>query len=374
MTSKHVVKGAFALSSLFISLSGAAFAADAAGGKVFNPDTSVNFLGLMQHGTGVSNDRTSPDHNGILLQEAELQFFADVDPYLRANALLSIAQEDGGTGYGIDPEEVFLETIDLPVVTLRAGKMKLALGKHNTLHTHAFPFIDAPLVNQRLLGDEGLNETGVSAAALLPFAWFSEFTLQGFSETNEDLFSISGASPSDVPPSGRVGGLMNWRNLWDLSDDLTYELAAYGTRGKNAMNAFSTVWGADSIFKWRPSEGGKYHALVWASEYLNGNRRGLVDGTSGENIARLGGWASWLQYQFAERWWIQARAEKAGTPHSDALPTSRKYSALLGFFPSEFSGFRLQYDRQKDSDRERTDHTLALQFNVTIGAHPAHSY
>ena len=53
------------------------------------------------------------------------------------------------------------------------------MGKHNQLHTHAFPFILAPLINLNLLGDEGLSDVGFSTAILLPAtSWFSELTLQ----------------------------------------------------------------------------------------------------------------------------------------------------------------------------------------------------
>jgi hypothetical protein len=335
-------------------------------GKGFNPDTSVNFLGLWERGTALSSDRSVTPRNGFRLQEAEMQFNSDVDPYLKAVALFSVAQEDGSTGYGIDPEEVYLESISLPLVTLRAGKFKLALGKHNQLHTHAFPFIDAPLIHQQLLGEEGLNEVGISAAVLLPVSWYSEIVLQGFDPSNGLLYnSLS---------SGDVGGLAHLKNLWDLSEDLTFELGLSGTRARNSFAQDSSVLGADATFKWRPAVGGKYHALVWSSEYLGGKREGLLDISTGTSRERLGGFASWLQYQFAERWWIQARGEQAGVASSVGTPKQTRESALLGFFPSEFSGFRLQYDHLTTGGKDKADHTVALQYNISIGAHPAHAY
>ena len=51
-----------------------------------------------------------------------------------------------------------------------------------------------------------------------------------------------------------------------------------------------------------------------------------------------------------------------------------KESVLLAFLPSEFSGLRLQYDYIQDRARTRNDHTIAFQYNITIGAHPAHAY
>jgi hypothetical protein len=65
-----------------------------------------------------------------------------------------------------------------------------------------------------------------------------------------------------------------------------------------------------------------------------------------------------------------------GSPQSDtpSLAKVDKQSALVGFFPSEFSGLRLQYDRIHDRARPRIDHTIAFQYNISIGAHPAHAY
>ena len=337
----------------------AVFSATAfAAGKPFNPDTSVNFLGLIQQGNQGSNDRNAVSHNGAQLQEAEVQFLSDVDPYLRANALLSISPNGKGD-FGIDPEEVFLETTTVPYVTLKAGKFKEALGKHNQLHTHAFPFIDAPLIHQRLLGDEGLNESGVSAATLIPVSWFMEVTVQGVSNNNATLYGS--------PSAGDFAEVAHLKNLFDLTDDLTMESGFSGTQGPNQWGSKSNVFGADLTFKWRPAEGGKYKAIIWSTEYLDGKLMGKPTGST------LGGIASWVQYQFAERWWVQGRYEFVGLPRSSDITTQNKQSALLAFFPSEFSGFRIQYDHLAQKDLP-AGHNIAFQYNITIGAHPAHAY
>src|SRR5689334_10826193 len=62
----------------------------AGGGKPLNPDISANILTLYQK-SNRGNAATSASPNGFALQETEIQFTADVDPYLRASALLSIA-------------------------------------------------------------------------------------------------------------------------------------------------------------------------------------------------------------------------------------------------------------------------------------------
>lgn len=339
-------------------------------GKQFNPDVSANLLGLYQSGD-LSRDRNVSPHSGFSLQEAEVQFTSDIDVYFRGQAMFSLKQTAGA--WGIDPEEVFLETISLPRVTVRVGKFFMGMGKHNQLHEHAFPFIDAPLINEQLFGDEGLNEVGVSAAVLLPTDWYSEIFLQGFQPSSNVFYNMSGGTG---PDSNAPAGLVRWKNLLELSDSLTGELGLAGSMGRNEFDMTSSVYGADLTFKWRPTVGGKYQALIWSMEYLTADRKGFTDPTSGASTEKLGGLATWIQYQFAERWWVQGRYDTVGLSRSDAAsqPKINRESFLVGFFPSEFTGLRAQYSLQSTEGASKTDHVFALQFNVSIGAHPAHAY
>jgi hypothetical protein len=134
--------------------------------------------------------------------------------------------------------------------------------------------------------------------------------------------------------------------------------------------------GQDLSIKWRPTEGGKYTSFTFATEALQGR---IQDRAEGEDMS---GFATWIQYQFLERWWVQARGEQATIPHlvdeadltaGTKEETWSKVSALVGYVPSEFSAFRLQWDQLRD-DQDEPVNRVALQMNITIGAHPAHSY
>jgi hypothetical protein len=321
--------------------------------KVFNPDISINLLGLYQY-----HDKAGYGSDGLSLQEAELQFMSDVDPYWRASALFSVSKD--GSNWRFVPEEVFAETTSLPFVTLKAGKFKAALGKHNQIHTHAFPFIDAPEVNTHLLGEEGLNEAGFSASALFPHVpWFMEWTLQLLKGDSEALFKSD--SSKDFAEVAHV------KNLFDLTDSTTLEFGASTAIGTNLLKGDTFAFGGDLTVKYRPSNGGKYKSFLWALEYLNVNRSKFTE------LSKIDGFATWTLYQFAERWSAGLRYDLVSAFQKKETPHIQKGSAIIGFNFSEFSGLRAQYD-YSDRGFGKKIHNFALQLNMTMGAHPAHAY
>jgi hypothetical protein len=332
--------------------------------SAFNPAISVNglFLGGYSSNTKTTKRVTGLDfQNGFNLQEAEVQFTADVDPYWKANLIVSIDREGS-----VNVEEGYVTSEELPYdllpanTTLKLGKFFAAFGKHNLLHTHQFPFISQPLINQAAFGSEGLKEPGLGISYLLPTSWFSELTFQGMAGHNEGLFRLNG----DGKPRGAYLG--HWKNFVDLSDETTLEVgnSVLAGRNSNSGHPWSEAVGVDLTTKWRPS---KERALVWQAEYIYFNRD-----RDGNNSRRGGGLYSSLQYQFASRWWIQGRYDLLGIPKLDDGRKNR-WSTLLAFVMSEFSAIRLQHSYTAQ-DRGGPLNEILLQFNFTIGSHPAHQY
>lgn len=345
------------------------------------PNMSADALFLYRN-SNFSKEDNSTERNGLDIQEAELQFYSDVDPYSRLNMVVSMHPEYtvNATTQRIEqkwifePEELVAESDHLTNVTLKVGKFKAALGKNNLLHTHAYPFVDAPLLQSQLLGGEGLNDVGVSAAVFIPLPWFSEFTGQYLRGEGENL-EFNSLTPSDGV------GLGHWRNLWDLSDDLTFEAGASYVGGANSLGGNTALSGADLTFKWRPAQGGRYHSAILAGEFLD---RAIEQKNSATQHGQ--GLLVWTQYQFAERWSARARYEtlQAKNPIReidgdrglrDGLTT--KSSLALQFDLTEFSFLRLEYDHTHGPAQDNgltDDNKFYLQANFTIGSHPAHSY
>ncbi|MGZ3775122.1 MAG: hypothetical protein ACXVCY_02510 [Pseudobdellovibrionaceae bacterium] len=348
---------------------------------ITSPEVSANALFLYRnsnfHKENLDPTNIDPTPNGANVQETELQFYADVDPYSRLNLLFSIAPTYQANGtqveeiWKIEPEEAFFDNNLIPSIAVKVGKFKAAMGKHNTLHTHAFPFVEAPLANKHLLGEEGLNDAGISAAALLPSSWFNELTLQVLRGKGEN-------AEFNSPSPGQQVGLVHWKNLVNLSEALTAEVGLSYAQGDNSYKKTTQLTGFDLTFKWRPLEGGRYQSFLWTAEYLQ-----RIQGRPGFSDEKGHGVATWIQYQFAERWACLYRFDTLIMNNSfdtTNLPNETWERHSLGFIlsASEFSSFKLEFDHRnggpKSANNESIENSIFLQANLTIGAHPSHAY
>ncbi|MDP6775251.1 MAG: hypothetical protein QGI83_00640 [Candidatus Latescibacteria bacterium] len=300
---------------------------------------------------GHAHSHGLPESSGLSVQEVEVRLSAAVDAYLKGDITLAIPGTEG-----LELEEAVLTTIGLPGVTLQAGKFYGVLGKHNTLHTHAFPFVDPPILGERLLGGEGLNEVGLGASFLLPTSWYSELTVQVLDGENALFASEDG---EDLAYLGR------WGNLWDLSESSTLELGCSYAAGRNGHGELTQLVGGDLTVKWRPLRRARDRGMTLQAEYLQAR----VD--DGADVAVAGGMYALLQAQVSRRWWMQARYDLLGLPKLEH-EREQRFSGLLAFVASEFSALRMQYNLNRHG--EETVHQLVVQMNFTMGSHPAHSY
>jgi hypothetical protein len=327
--------------------------------KVFNPDIAVigDFLGAF----GSNQVNPAPTFE---MHESEVAFQAIVDPYARADFFISFGEE------GVNLEEGFLTFPAVPGGFLvKAGKMRAAFGKVNSLHNHVLPWADRPLLTTNLVGGEdGINDAGFSVARLIPNPWFFlEATGQLFRGDSDDLYKSS--------KRGDLSYVGHLRGYHDITDDTNVDLGFSYSRGHNATGIVNgidegrfstTLYGGDATIRWKPLKRSVYHSFVGRSEFVWSRRQqpgGLQAGT---------GYYVSGDYQFARRWFLGGRYDRASHP-DDASLHDKGESAVLTYWPSEFSQLRFQY-RRTDYAAGPTANELLMQLQFSIGAHGAHPF
>jgi hypothetical protein len=334
------------------------YGAGAASSKVFNPDIAVigDFLGAGGH------NRVNPSP-ALEMHESEASFQAVVDPYARGDFFISFGEE------GVDLEEGYVTFPAVPGgLLVRAGKMRAAFGKVNTLHNHVLPWADRPLVTTNLVnGEEGIGDAGVSVARLIPNPWFFlEATGQVFRGDAGELFASS--QRRDLSYVGHL------RGYHDITENTNIDLGASYARGHNAsgvvdgsdLGRFITqLAGIDATLRWRPLQRSIYHSFVGRSEVVWSHR----EQPGGEQ--RSSGFYISGDYQFARRWFAGARYDRSDRADAPTLDSGQ--SLMLTYWPSEFSQIRGQYRRTRYAETD-TANELLLQLQFSIGAHGAHPF
>ena len=327
-----------------------------------NPALSVNALANLMHST----ENGGADLNGIHLEEAEMHFTSVVDPFWKANVILSAYPVDSGRGYEINLEEANIDGTALPAgVALKLGKFFVPFGKHSPLHTHQFPFANAPMAVSRILG-EGLTEMGVELSYGPPLPWYNDLIVYGLSGDTDIFDNTSGRTV--------IGG--RWSNLWDTSENATLELGASVLSGPGSADYFAragdvTVKGCDLTWKWVDPNSSHGPALTVMGELLMPE----IDSVGGDPM----GWYLLSQYRLKHSWWagVEYGRLDAGDGAGPASGFDGEYAEFqinLTFAPSEFSAIRFGLARFDDRIGDDDDLQVSMQWNFTIGSHPAHMY
>lgn len=345
-----------------------------------NPAIGFNALFLGQ----VASDLAEPF--GLQFQESELSLISTVDPYWTLTANLVFAPDE------VSPEEVFVTNTSIENIQLKLGRMKGTFGKHGLLHTHAFPFIQAPVVMANTIGEEGFNDVGIEAAWLTPLPWFCELTLGAYQSIGMDdkhPLNFGSREHLNIPLLGHL------KNQFDLDEETTMELGGSALIGRGVISTDPNdpnyniadglnhaAFGADLTFRNIPLRQSNKRGWILAGEYL---MRGTFN--SGVYNLEADGWYASFQYRWSQNCWTGVRVEESFNSFTDVLvdPLTgnpvpghiQRASANIAWLPSEFSVIRAEYSIARANDgngNEPLDHRFMVQFAYVIGFHPWHNY
>ena len=313
-----------------------------------NPAISV----LPDFTYSAGNDPYWKGQDALQVREVEVAFSSAIDPYATANVFLSL--EDGH----LHAEEAYAAFPGLPGGwTMKLGKFYADFGKQNAMHTHTWFQADQPLALRTMLGDEGLNDVGVSFSHLLPTPWMSDLTFEVTGARNDALF---GGKRSDL------SYLAAWRSFWDLTDNSSLEAQVSAAGGKNVTGHTTGLGNLAVTYRYKPLASGTRASFLWRTELIRENYRGL------DGLSRSTGAFSYVDWQFTRGWFAGLRADYAEHPQAPWLHD--KGGALtLTYFPSEFQKFRLQLERVNYADVGLRN-ALVFEYGFAIGPHGAHPF
>ena len=337
--------------------------------KLLNPDISLigDFIGTAGRNT------VSPSPS-LQMHETEVGMQAIIDPYARADAFLSFGET------GVNVEEAYITFTSLPAgLLLKVGKMRAAFGKVNTIHNHALPFIDRPLVTNNLVGGEdGIDDAGLSLSRFLPAPknWFLEGTAQVFRGDSDDLFRAYRSQDLSV-----VGHLRAYR---DLSESTNLDLGVSYSRGNSAglqtasnpSAFFTNLYAADATLGWKPLRRAIYHAFLLRNEFFWSARDQLSPANFFQTQHAFGFYSN-AEYRANRRWTLGGRFDRSGRATNASLADTG-FSGILTYWPSEFSQIRGQYRYghlwDTPNDRFTNANEFLFQFLFVMGAHGAHPF
>jgi hypothetical protein len=350
----------------------------AAAQTTLNPDISFIPRFLLETSDG---DRL-PDHRvfsrpDFSFQELEMVVSAYLNPFAKADVVLTLPGPDVEEGK-LGLEEVYASVVrGLPLdLNLRFGKYRAEFGKLNPVHPHAWPFVTQPLVAERFLGEEGLNDLGISASTLLP-------TGDVYTRLNIDLLrggaiGEAAGTPDTTgakPLYALAGRLMGFFTLDDESD---LEVGVSGLTGIHDPYNRDRFWYAnlDAKYKYRPS---LYTSLTVQGEYLLNMRDVQTDdaGTPVRNSLTTSGMYLYADFQFLKIFSIGSRYDWSASPYS-ADDRAAAVAVFAGYYPVEETlGLRLQYQHTRveaPGADTRVVNALALQVLCSLGPHKAHPF
>lgn len=341
-----------------------------------------------------------PIHRGFNARNTELAFDGAVDPYFEAFANI-VFKLDPENETSVEVEEAFAQTTSLPwSLQAKAGQFFPPLGRINMMHPHTWDFVDAPLMQGRLLGPDGLRGVGAQLAWIVPVPWYSQLLLAvqngegstGFSFRNP---GADGTFYSRPTINRQLRGVQDFvilprlESSFDLSTTQTLLMGVSGAFGPNDTGPTSRtqIYALDAFYKWKPANaGGGWPFVKWQTEAMLRRfeaGRGLDDAFPARETFTDWGAYSQIVWGFKTGWTAGLRgdylrmSDSALTDDPERQNRTR-ISANLTWYPSEFSKLRLQYnhdffERSHFLDDRGVD-SVFLQFEFALGAHGAHKF
>lgn len=380
--------------------------------NVFNPAISLILNGTYGRygndpttqitGFAPSGGEVMPSR-GLSLGESELFLSASVDPYFRGALLVALTPENS-----VEVEEAYFETLALGKgFTIKGGRFFSGIGYLNSVHPHAWDFVDASLVQTSFLG-RNYGDDGLQMRWVAPLPVFlqlgaeigrgREFAGAGEVERNSngaDSYALFAKLGGDIGVSHSYQLGASYLKQKSVPEGVAFLDYDDLTGVTNSYVGNQTISGVDFVYKWapdgHPTERNFKFVTEWFQRKYDGDFTFDTAGIASTDLlkANQSGWYAQAIYQFVPYWRVGVRYDRLSHGNVDLYANAanlappdfdpKRYSVMLDWSPSEYSRIRLQYNR--DLSRQDTatgstitDNQVFLQYIFSLGAHGAHKF
>jgi hypothetical protein len=320
-------------------------------------------IGLAIDATAEHRDKSGGDFN---LRAGELGISASIDPYARAYAFINANREE------VELEEAAIVTTSLPWnLQARAGRLFADFGRLAKVHQHEYPFVNAPLSLERMVGGESRAD-GVELSYLVPTPFFLRATLGGYNKIGAENERLDDTRPRAWSRFTYLGRLQTYL---DLADNHSVELGtslAYTPSiriPEEPQGGSRSLAGLDLTYRYQPLASTLYQGFTLGGE-LFGNSERLERASGFQRLQAFGGYA-YAEAKLSREWTAGFLFDNAPSLSSPGKKTI-SYSPFLTWNLSEFNRLRFQYSFLDDSVREEKSergNQFFLQWTTFLGSH-----
>ena len=338
--------------------------------QALNPELSIASDAYGQYIIN-ENGFTEEERSGAFFRVAELQFQSNLDPFSFTKIILEFSPN------GVEFAEAYITWSRLfEDISLTAGKFRQQFGVINRWHAHALDQFEWPLAMTTILGEEGLNQIGLSFEWLMP-SFIADANNLFFQLTNGENEHLFAGEMFSFPST-----LLRLSSYYDLSPSTYLEWGVTGMAGNNnrrgydedgelilESDQFTYLGGLDLTLLWEPTSQARYRSFLWRSELY------YVDKNQIEKDIKAIGAYTYSEYQFDRSWSSGLRIDLTQPYEAD---NKNKYLyqivPYITWWQSPWVKVRLQYNYLNGKSVENVDQTLRLQLVWAVGPHKHDRY
>lgn len=303
----------------------------------------ISIIGNLH--TLFSSNKEDEDRNKVNLEEVELALQSYIYPTIRGDVIIAFHEHTEPTGEKhtqTEVEEGYVSFLNLGKgFTLKAGRMRVGLGKENPIHPHHRLYVDNPAVLTQLFGEHGLIGDGATLGYLFPGKLFAHL----------DLSTWQVVTPEKGEGMPGLEKTLHTARLWISTPFKDGELESGLSLARGAGEEPLKIYGLDWTFRRWPGAFGR--------DLL---RMELFQASKGDTKKK--GWYLLGAHKFTKYWEGAVRVDNAEFGDGGR---EKALSLIASNYLTETSILRLQY--QYCDQPGGADHRFWMQVIFGMGPH-----